>query len=96
MGEHRTLKFDHIFSLGWGHRTKYQENHYGRWVGGWFLQDMIPLCGSISQAGTCQILSLVWKKQNLNKEVNILIFYNFPGQNTENLCLSERLSQYDL
>ena len=27
-------------------------------VGGWFLQKIKPLCGSILQVGTCQILSL--------------------------------------
>ena len=63
MGGHNTLKFDQLFTLGWGHRTKYQtfavqENPYGRWPGGWFFQDIIPLCGSILQAETCQILSL--------------------------------------
>ena len=23
MGEHRTSKFDHMFIIGWGHRTKF-------------------------------------------------------------------------
>ena len=49
------------------------ENPYGR-VGGWFFQEIIPLCGSILQAGTCQILSLaenlrgsrVWQYQNID------------------------------
>ena len=27
------------------------------WVGGWFLQEILPLRGSILQVGTCQILS---------------------------------------
>ena len=39
-------------------------------MGGWFFQEIIPLCGSILQAGSCQILSLaenprwsrVWQK----------------------------------
>ena len=28
----------------------------GEWVNGWFLQRILPLCGSILQAGTCLIL----------------------------------------
>ena len=51
--------------LGWGHRTKYlfkKIHMVGGWLGGWlggrFFQDIIPLRGSILQAGTCQILSL--------------------------------------
>ena len=31
--------------------------HMVGWVGGWFFQDILPLRGSILQAGTCQILS---------------------------------------
>ena len=34
-----------------------KENLYGRWSGGWFLQEILPLHGSILQVGTCQILS---------------------------------------
>ena len=34
-----------------------KKNPYGGWVGGWFFQEIIPLRGSILQAGTCQILS---------------------------------------
>ena len=30
----------------------------GGWVGGWLLQEILPLSGSILQAGTYQILSL--------------------------------------
>ena len=30
----------------------------GGWVGGRFFQDILPLLGSILQAGTCQILSI--------------------------------------
>ena len=33
-GGHRTSKFDHMFILGWGHRTKFQTLAVGR-VGGW-------------------------------------------------------------
>ena len=33
-GGHRTPKFDHMFILGWGHRTKFQTLAVGR-VGGW-------------------------------------------------------------
>ena len=35
-----------------------QESPYGRWAGGRFFQEILPLRGSILQAGTCQILSL--------------------------------------
>ena len=33
-GGHHTSKFDHMFILGWGHRTKLQTLAVGR-VGGW-------------------------------------------------------------
>ena len=44
----------------------------GGWVGGWFFQEILPLRGSIWQAGTCKILSLaknprwnrVWQKDS--------------------------------
>ena len=42
--------------LGWGHRTTFTEKAK-LWVGG-PSQRIMPLCGSILQAGTCQILSL--------------------------------------
>ena len=29
----------------------------GGWLGGWFFQEILPLRGSILQAGTCKILS---------------------------------------
>ena len=59
----------------------------GGWVGGWvgvwvgFLQEIMPLRGSILQAGTCQILSLaenprwsrVWQQQI--SVINDLQFY---------------------
>ena len=36
-----------------------KKNPYGGWrVGGRFFQEILPLRGSILQAGTCQILSL--------------------------------------
>ena len=35
-----------------------KKNLYGGWVGGLFLQEIIPLRGSILQVGTCQIFSL--------------------------------------
>ena len=44
--------------VGTPHKTSVQENPYGRWAGGRFFQEILPLRGSILQAGTCQILSL--------------------------------------
>ena len=43
-----TSKFDHIFIVGWGHRTTFQTLAIGRvgvWVGGWsgyLKNDAIP------------------------------------------------------
>ena len=34
MGGHPTSKYDHMFLLGWGNRTKFQTLAVGR-VGGW-------------------------------------------------------------
>ena len=49
--------------MGWGHRTTLKEKL--SWVvgsglvgSGQFLQEIIPLRGSILQAGTCQIVML--------------------------------------
>ena len=39
-GGHRTSKFDHMFILGWGHRTQFQTLAVGRvagWVAGWVV-----------------------------------------------------------
>ena len=59
-GGHHTTKVDHMFILGWGHRTKFQTSAVGR-VGGWVgSQDMVrimPLRGSILQDRTYKILS---------------------------------------
>ena len=46
--------------LGWGHRTALKDKMEQKIhvVGGWFFQEILPLRGSILQAGTCQILSL--------------------------------------
>ena len=42
-----------------GHSTLREEVKYKCcWVGGWFIRVIMPLCGSILQVGTCQILSL--------------------------------------
>ena len=39
-----------------------QENPYGRWVGGWFFQEILPLRGSILQAENPR-LNRVWQYQ---------------------------------
>ena len=33
---------------------------------GWFFQDILPLCGSILQAGTCQL----WQYDKITKQLN--------------------------
>ena len=63
-GGHRTFQLrlsGQMFKLGWGHRTILKEEKL-RWSGGRpacrFRQKIIPLRGSILQAGTFQNLSL--------------------------------------
>ena len=43
-------------------------------VGGWFFQEILPLCGSILQAGTCQIFSLA-ENPRWSPSVTILLEY---------------------
>ena len=57
----------------------------GGWAGGWFFQEILPLRGSILQAGTCQILSLaenprwsrVWQYLPRKKYFNCGRLHNF-------------------
>ena len=57
-------------------------------VGGWFFQEIIPLRGSILQAGTCQILSLAenprWSRvwQYMFKPDWSLLIMRSAGKNT--------------
>ena len=51
-------------SCVWHSKSKFQSGVYSArkiymvgWSGGWFLQEIIPLRGSILQVGTCQIFS---------------------------------------
>ena len=65
-GTHRTYRLTNIDMVGGWVRQTQRGGRTGRkdsqiliwWVGGWFFQEILPLCGYILQAGTCQILSL--------------------------------------
>ena len=56
-------------------------------LGGWFLQKIKPLCGSILQVGTCQILILaenprwsrVWQKCIQDKQDTFECFSGWLG-----------------
>ena len=58
------IKYDHMFILGWGHRTQFQTLAVGRvgglvagWVGGRDMLRIMPFRGSILQVKICKILS---------------------------------------
>ena len=83
--------------LGRGHRTKYlfKKIHMVGWVGGRFFQDIIPLRGSILQAGTCKILILaenprwsrVWQYDNLGNTA-----YTTPSMGSSATLTPEKAS----
>ena len=52
------IKYDHLFILGWGHRTQFQTLAVGRVGGRDMIRIVMPLRGSISQDKTYKILSL--------------------------------------
>ena len=80
---------------------QYFQNLLGGWVGGWvgglFLQEILPLRGSILQVGTCQIFSLaenprwsrVWKYINVGVQgylKRVMSLIQLPVLNSSESC----------